>query len=676
MQKPRRRSASKKPRPRRPVQQAPVVAPPPEVEKPSKEAKRRPVEPGKHSSLQQEADRQDHRKPHDSCGCEFTFNIQADGDIHINNYCAPPGPADGQGEPGRDGDYCAPVAESCIPVVAGAKHKQGRSQKMAERASRSAIPSVLAASTIHAIRRYVAGAAAANSLEQTMFETLDKMPKEFLRCTVDGFDSVAADQRAKLFAPLPPGNDAWDLSELATAFATEIKQRTALAVLGDPLAVDGERPGLNRLYVPSGEDFTRQVRICRVNQVRTSNYIPPVPAAERLPAEYQQECTIEFVNETPVPHCELQLPPCDGNLLDNACARVIEVTQGDTVELEGVNYFDIDAKVRLTPKDLSAPPRDIDAFVWGDVDTPLNEQVGSETWLIRDCRVHDRLTFEIPNDLAANTYAMEVVVPNSTGNPAFGTELVSDTEYLNVLPSPTARYQIMIEKVDCREETWPEWPGSDEVGLRAISTAMDMSGNLWPATVTKFTELDGVDFDSGTHRTPKRPIFQSDAPFLGMAFAVIGHEVDSEWAYNRQIDEWTDYFIHLLDVQKEFLLALITAAGGLASLKVLGWKGFLIALIAAGAVVALDLLIAIWGPADPIIDDLVGLSAIELDQLVSPATPVPPFQSYASQLHIRINVNRTAPPPKLPFQYFELREYLSAGEMSRYELTLQYNRLA
>lgn len=676
MQKPRRRSASTKRRPRRPVEQGPVVAPPPEAPKPGKEAKRRPTEPDKRTSRQQEADRQDHGKAHDACGCEFTFNIQADGDIHINNYCAPPGPSDGHGEPSQDGDYCSPSAESCIPVVAGAKHKQGRSQKMAERASRSAIPSVLAASTIHAIRRYVAGASPSNSLEQTMFATLDKMPKRFLRCTVDGFDSVPPDQRAKLFAPLPAGNDAWDLQQLATDFATEIKQRTALAVLGDPLAADGERPGLNRLYVPSGEDFTRQVRICRVNQLRTSNYIPPVPAAERLPAEYQQECTIQIVDGTPESHCELQLEPCPGNLLDNVCARVIDATQGDTVELEGINYFDVDAKVRLTPKDLSAPARDIDAFVWGDVDTPLNEQVGTETWVIRDCRVHDRLTFVIPNDLAANLYTMEVVVPNTTGNPAFGTELVSDAEYLNVLPSPTARYQIMIKKVQAHEETWPTWWGSDEVGLRTIASAMDLSGNLVPPRTTKFPELDGVDFDSGTYRNVDRVVFESENPFLGLVIAVMGHEVDSEWAYNRQVDEWSDYFIHLLEVQKEFLLALITAAGGLASLKVLGWKGFLIALIAAGAVVAFDLLLAIWGPADPIIDDLIDLSAVELDQLVSPATPIPPFKSYASQLHIRINVNRTPPPPKLPFQYTELREYLSAGEMSRYELTLQYNRLA
>lgn len=674
MQKPGNGPEKGRVRPLHSTAQTPPVDAHGQSEKPVREAGRRPPDAADGASQKGDGPRLDPGSAHKACGCGFTFNIRVDGDIHINNYCAPAGRADDKADAGQDGEGCRSAHETCIPVVAGAKHKQGRSQKMAERASRSAIPSVLAASTIHAIRRYVAGASPANNLEQTMFATIGKMPKSFLRCTVDGFDSIPPEQRAKLFAPFPAGADAWDLDQLATDFATEIKQRTALALLGNPLAAEGERPGQNRLYVPSGEDFTNQVRICRVNQLRTASYVPLIPAVERLPLEYQQECTITIVGGVGETHCEVRATDCPGNPIDEVCGRVVDAAQGDTVELEGVNFFDVDAKVRLTLKDLSGPARDIDGFVWGDVDTPLDETVGTQTLPIRDCRVHDRLMFQVPNDLPAGLYSMQVVIQNTTGNPAFGTELASNVEYLSVLPSPTAKYQIMIKQILAREETSPTWAGSDEVGLRTIACAMDLANNAMVTRLTKFPELDGVEFDSNTRRGLDRVIFESETPFLGAVIMVMGHEIDSERAYNRELDEWSEYFIHLLDVQKELLLALI-GSGGIGGLKWLGWKGLLIGLAAAGIVVAFDLLLAIWGPADPIIDDLIDLSAIDLDRLVSPATPIPAASSYASQLHLRVNVNRTPPPPKLPFQYTELREYLSAPELSRYELTYQYNRL-
>ena len=208
MQKTGRRRKKTRVLPLRATGQPPLVDPNRQPPKPAREARRRPPDTDAGAARKDEERRPDHGMAHQECGCEFTFNIRADGDIHINNYCAPPGPADDKADTGQDGDYGRPPDETCIPVVAGAKHKQGRSQKMAERASRSAIPSVLAASTIHAIRRYVAGASPVNNLEQTMFATLGKMPKSFLRCTVDGFDSIPPDQRAKLFAPLPTGTDA------------------------------------------------------------------------------------------------------------------------------------------------------------------------------------------------------------------------------------------------------------------------------------------------------------------------------------------------------------------------------------------------------------------------------------------------------------------------------------
>ena len=60
--------------------------------------------------------------------------------------------------------------------------------------------------------------------------------------------------------------------------------------------------------------------------------------------------------------------------------------------------------------------RDVDALRVGDVDTPVTEVVNGKTVLINDCRVHDRLTFQVPIDLAPEIYQIQVVVPNITGD--------------------------------------------------------------------------------------------------------------------------------------------------------------------------------------------------------------------------------------------------------------------
>jgi hypothetical protein len=107
--------------------------------------------------------------------------------------------------------------------------------------------------------------------------------------------------------------------------------------------------------------------------------------------------------------------------------------------------------------------------------------------------------------------------------------------------------------------------------------------------VTTFSKRDGVDFDSGTLR-------------------------------------WGDYFIHLLDVQKELLPALVRESS---SRPTFWWPS---------------------GAGRPDYRQSHRPVGGRLDQLVRPATPIPPAGSYTSELHLRVHVNRT-PPPKRPFQY-------------------------
>ena len=460
------------------------------------------------------------------------------------------------------------------------------------------------------------------------------------------------------------------MDQLATDFAKEIKKRTALALLGDPLAADGERPGQNRLYVPSGEDFTNQVLICRVNQLRTANYLPFVPPARTFPAEYQQECTITIVGGVAETHCEVRATDCPGNMIDNVCGRVIDAAQGGTVELEGVNYFDVDAKVRLTPKDLSAPGRDIEGSCGAMSTRRLTRRSARKRCRsgIAGCRPPDVPGAERPSGRALFDAGGH---PEQYGQSGFRTGAGLQCRILE-------RAAVADGEISGHDKANSRARGdvANVVGLRRggpedhrLRDGSSQRGDGDPRHQISGTRRRRIRQRYAPRPRPRHFRKRNAVPWRGVA--VMGHEIDSEWAYNRQIDEWEDSFIHLLEVQKEYLLALIA----LTSLKYLGWKGFLIGLAAGVFVIGIDLLRAIWAPADPIIDDLIDLSAIDLDQLVSPATPIPPVRSYASELHLRIWVNRTPPPPKLPFQYTELREYLSAPEMSRYELTYQYNRL-
>ena len=139
-----------------------------------------------------------------------------------------------------------------------------------------------------------------------------------------------------------------------------------------------------------------------------------------------------------------------------------------------------------------------------------------------------------------------------------------------------------------------------------------------------------------------------------------------------------DFFVDLIKQQAKFIGAGIGAAGGLAALTKLGPVGIWIAGIAAAVTLAVDVIVALWAPADPIIRDSFGFSATDLDRLTSASFPAPPPLTIVTEGDggILVNVNKTVPPEKLPLQYRETREYVSRTEDSRYEIGYRYNRVA
>jgi hypothetical protein len=553
--------------------------------------------------------------------------------------------------------------------------------KVAELAGTVRVPSAIATSIVHMARRFVAGRSPANALETAAFPVLESISTGMLSCMVDALEELPAKQRKRLFVDslLPDPSEAISEDKLVAALADEIKQRTGVQVFDDPRAGSQERPGKIRVFPPAGEISPSQVRICRINGLRTANFVPLPPLGDFLPAEFHQDCAPVIVNGQPQVVCQVRATNCPGNVIHaTACARVVEVAAGDSVTLEGVNYFSTETKVRFTNRETGATIRDVDTHVWGDVDTPVTEVVNGTTLIINDSRVHDRLTFQVPSDFTPGIYQIQVFVPNITGIPQFGQFLNSDGEFIQVVLPPTARFQMVTEKILARRETSPARLGSDEVGLQTIAFALFADGTFGDPQEEKFKDIRDVDFDSGTSRDITRLVFQHNQPIIGMALSVAGFEIDSERAFNQLITSRMDFFVQLVKDQAKFIGAAITALGGVSALSSLGSIGAWIGGIAAAVLLAIDVVTALWAPADPIIRDSFGLSAVDLDLLTSASFPAPSPFSFDTEGDggISVNVNKTVPPDKLPLQYRETREYVSSTEDSRYEITYRYNRIA
>jgi hypothetical protein len=619
-------------------------------------------------------------RPDHRC-CDIDIHIDARGDVNIFN-CSTPG---GRGQ----STECPPFTPSgtCIPVAAGAKHKLSRDQKLARLAQGVPVPSSLAAAAMQIIRRFLLGKSPANPLEVAVFASLAKTSRDLLSCTLSAFDAAPSRQRNQLFTSslLGDPDQPLDESTFITALRQELIQRISLLAFGNKTALDQEVPGRIRVYEPSGEDFFSQVRICSIDDLRTANFIPALDPGAYLPAEIQHDCAPTIVDGQPQIVCEVKTTNCPGNTISQVCGRVLDIPGGESVVLKGVNYFSVDAKVRFTDVQSGLPVRDVDGFVVGDTVTPVTEVVNGQTQLINDCRVQDQLTFKVPDDLAPKVYQIQVVVPNITGIAILGPELVSNSEFINVVPPATARFEIATDTIICREETSPSWLGSDEVGLHTIAAAFDANFQLVDlpdlsdaskrvtAQDERFKDIQDVDFDTGTNHTITRHVFTHDKQILGVLLVVLGDEIDSQDAYDNQVNSTWDNFVNIVKDELPYIEAAVGGAGG-DLLRNFSWTKLIIEGIVLAVVAAIDLLVAWWAPADPLIRDAIALSVNDLATLTSSNEPAPDPSTHTSENGIVVNVNKTIPPVKIPLQYKETREYV--GDDSRYEIIYRYNRVA
>jgi hypothetical protein len=572
-------------------------------------------------------------------------------------------------------------------VAAGAIHKLSREQKLSRLAEGTLVPSAIAASVIHMMRRYTLGASPANELEASTFPIFDKISRDLLDCTLSAFDAAPKKQLSQLVddSLLLDPSQPLDDSVLTKALSDEIVQRIGILVFNDPQGMGEERPGQMRVAPPEGEIFPSQVRICKINGLRTANWVPDLSPDDWQPEEIQHECSVQIVNGQPILDCEVQTSNCPGNTLSGGvCGRMLNVAYGDGILLEGVNYFSVDAKVRFSDPQTAETVRDVDTQVWGDVDTPVTDANGE---LINDCRVDDRLTFSVPDDLAPGIYWIQVVVPNTTSIPGYGPELTSNTEFLNVVPSPTDRFEIVTEWINARQETSPAWWGSDEVGLHTMAAAWDTNMQLIDlpdftdpsyrplAQDRRFKDLESVDFDTGTHRDITRPVFQPDKPWLGMTLIVLGDEIDSSSAYHHEVTSTWDNFINVVKEELPYIEKALGADAGYLA-KNFNWWQVIGTAIGLAVLAGIDLLIAWWAPADPIIRDSIALSVNDFATLTSANAPAPDPTTYSAPDGIEVDINKTIPPVKLPLEYHETRQYRCADQDSAYEIKYRFSRVA
>ena len=621
-------------------------------------------------------------EPAHTSGCAITINIKSSGDVNIYN-CAAPAPAETPCPPPEDESCPPPAAGACVPASLGAKPKQSRRNKLDKLLANNRVPSSLGASLFHMMQRYLAGKAPGNALEESGFATLRSLPKELKRvlsCASDAFGSLASGERNRLFdAGLLPGLDQpVDLAQLSIAFAKEIADRVGVQALDDAACAINEHPGKVRVrpFVPGEENFDPLVRICRVNGLRTGSFTPPLTLGDYLPAETQQRCRVILEGNESRQVCDVQATDCPGNDLGGVCQRVLEVEAGQGLVVEGVNFSSVNATVRIATR--AAPEtvlREVPAQVCGDDETPLTERIQEQDRLILDCRVHDRLTFQVPGDLAPGVYSFQVAVPNLSPFPGHGPVLLSNLEYISVATPSTARFEIRSETLFARAETSPASFGSDEVGIRILSVPLfpDLSSGEAQlpngGAAIRFT-----DVDSGETRAMDHLLFSHQQPIAGVALSIRGFEIDGEEAFEKQIESTLDVFISILKDQLAFVLDHLKEAGAIASkLASFGLAGLIAGAIAAAVVVAIDVFVALWAPADPIIEDMIGPSTQDLVELTSMNFALPAASEHVTPQGIKVKVT---PLGKLPGQYRERREYISDDEDSRYEIVFRYTRLA
>ena len=211
------------------------------------------------------------------------------------------------------------------------------------------------------------------------------------------------------------------------------------------------------------------------------------------------------------------------------------------MQLEGVNFSSVDTKVRLTDVATFTIIRDVDAQVCGDDETKLTEIINGVEVPIIDCRVHDRLTFRVPDDVPPGLYDFQVMVPNVAQVPGWGPVLFSNAERDCGGSSLDRPVSDRHRAADCPEETAPESFGSDEVGIRILG--VPLFPDLTSGEVQQPNGGKPIRFSDRRQRRiadDGTSALRAPATDCGAILSIMGFEIDGEEAFEKQIDGFSD----------------------------------------------------------------------------------------------------------------------------------------
>jgi len=584
-----------------------------------------------------------------------------------------------------------------MPVSPNSKPKQTPEFKIERLLQSTSEPSTMAADFFHMVRRFVAGKTAGNRAEEVIFNIFQSFsPKshEILVCTLQEFDSLSPEIRDQLFNPdfLRDINLANNPVKLRNAIAQEVLDYTTSGVFDSNKCTNEERSGLVRTQpFPGGEFPPSQVRICRINGLRTLQFVPHLTAGEYTTAEVQQICHMETdANGIDQLVCETQTTNCvPGTEFAGICLRLYEIEIGGNVVLEGMNFSSIDTKVQLT--DMNENTRQVDAFVCGDEDTPLTEIINGTEVPIIDCRVHDRLTFRVPEDMAPGQYYLQVIVPNPNQVGGWNDPLTSSSITVQIVLPSSAQFEITAESLRCIDETHIDWLGSDEVGIKI--RAFTILPNLTVSNLQALVDIEFDDVDSGDNRTVEKLFFSNNYQIAGVGAIIRGWEIDGTDEYADVNDDFNNAVNALMKQtiiyynEAETLCTSGINTDDLDNPRLYAeWKNdsegnswlvdiLLLYLLIKGIYKLIDYIRGIsapWGPADPIIDDIISLTTLDLLHLTSTAIAYPqPYEYDVNGIKVKVT-----PIAKSYNQYREKREYKSDDEGSHYEIVLRYNRIS
>jgi hypothetical protein len=545
---------------------------------------------------------------------------------------------------------------------------------------KNAVPGAFVASFLHSCNRFMEGKKAGNSLETKMFEKFRRLSprtRDVMQRTTKSFNSRSAKRKGVFAVNLMKDADKpADANMLGKAFAEEITQMVSGLAL-DTAAIElRERPGKVRLRTFSGDDvYPNQLHIFKINDLRTNDYIPALRKDQYLPEEFQNVCTPREDDGIVKWDCKVKRSPCDGHSIDDICLRVLQVQSGASVTITGVNFFDVDAWVWFRRKGSSSAFKRINAFVYGDITTPVFKMKNGKKLLVADSRVSDKIFFSFPADTAPGIYEFKVAVKNSSEHTEFGETLFSNEQYIEVVPLSDSRFQIASERLQAKDETGLTNIGSDEVGIKI--NAIPFFKNLTMGALQQHSFRFG-DVDTEETRPMESVLFSHTRPIAGVILSVIGFEVDSESEYRDQINEWTDIFVDLVKEQLEFIMANSEEAKDIIKkLSAMGFWGYVIMGSAILVTLAIDFIYSLWAGADLIIQDTMAFTLSDLGRMTSINFPTPNtdpnktiYTTGDGDIQVRLINN-----DKIPNEYTEERGYISDDNDSWYNIRLRYNRL-